>query len=146
MYPLKLERIQDRRARRFLPIFFSVSEDARKLIWEFVGKKGTDRSEKFDQLFKAWDALSYVRVLFHIDREMWNSRRLSFAYSNWNAWRHNTLWYIRELKGKDENFQYNISIVIKLCKELLNINLKTTDFIQFKDVHKDCLEQIRNKK
>ena len=104
MYPLKLERIQDRRARRFLPIFFSVSEDARKLIWEFVGKKGTDRSEKFEQLFKAWDALSYVRVLFHIDREMWNSRRLSFAYSNWNAWRQNTLWYIRELKGKGREF------------------------------------------
>ena len=140
MYPLKLERIQDRRARRFLPIFFSRSEDARKLIWEFVGKKGTDRSEKFEQLFKAWDDLSYVRVLFHIDREMWNSRRLSFAYSNWNTWRQNTLWYIRELKGKDENFQYNVSIVIKLCKELLNINLKMTDFIQFKDVHKDCLE------
>ena len=144
MYPLKLERIQDRRARRFLPIFFSVSEDARKLIWEFVGKKGTDRLEKFEQLFKAWDALSYVRVLFHIDREMWNSRRLSFAYSNWNAWRQNTLWYIRELRGKDENFQYNVRTVISLCDELLNFNLKKDDFIQFKDVHKDCLEQIRN--
>ena len=140
MYPLKLERIQDRRARRFLPIFFSVSEDARKLIWEFVGKEGTDRSEKFEQLFKAWDDLSYVRVLFHIDREMWNSRRLSFAYSNWNAWRQNTLWYIRELREKDENFQYNVSIVINLIDKLIDINFKKDDFIRFEDVHKDCLE------
>ena len=146
MYPLKLERIQDRRARRFLPIFFSVSEDARKLIWEFVGKKGTDRSEKFDQLFKAWDALSYVRVIYHIDREMLNSRRLSFAYSNLNAWRQNTLWYIRELREKDEIFQYNVKIIIRLCNDLLDIILTKDDFIQFKDVHKDCLEQIRNKK
>ena len=124
MYSLKLERIQDRRARRLLPIFFSISEDARKLIWEFVGKKGTDRSEKFDQLFKAWDALSYVRVLFHIDREIWNSRRLSFANTNWNAWRQNTLWYIRELREKDEIFQYNVKIIIRLCDELLDSILK----------------------
>ena len=75
---------------------------------------------------------------------MWNSRRLSFANTNWNAWRQNTLWYIRELREKDEIFQYNVKIIIRLCNDLLDIILTKDDFIQFRDVHKDCLEQIRN--